>query len=49
MRKEKCITQDLFLLTKPEGCRPLGRPRRRWEVNMKADIKEAGCMCAVAI
>ena len=25
---------------KPEGKRPLGRPRRRWEVNIKMDLQE---------
>jgi hypothetical protein len=25
---------------KPEGSRPLGRPRRRWEVNNKMDLRE---------
>ena len=28
---------------KREGKRPLGRPRRRWEDNIKMDIKEVGC------
>ena len=28
---------------KPEGKRPLGRPRRRWEDNIKMDLKEMGC------
>jgi hypothetical protein len=28
---------------KPEGKRPLGRPRRRWEDNIKADLQEVGC------
>jgi hypothetical protein len=27
---------------KPEGRRPLGRPRRRWEDNIKMDIRETG-------
>ena len=27
---------------KPIGKRPLGRPRRRWEVNIKMDLKEIG-------
>jgi hypothetical protein len=27
---------------KPEGKRPLGRPRRRWEDNIKADLQEVG-------
>ena len=25
---------------KPEGKRPLGRPRRRWEYNIKMDLQE---------
>jgi hypothetical protein len=28
---------------KPEGKRSLGRPRRRWEDNIKADLQEVGC------
>ena len=28
---------------KPEGKRPLGRPRCRWEENIKMDIQEVGC------
>jgi len=27
----------------PEGRRPLGRPRRRWEDNIKIDLQEVGC------
>jgi hypothetical protein len=30
------------LVGKPEGKRPLGRPRRRWEDNIKMDLQEAG-------
>jgi hypothetical protein len=30
------------LLGKPAGKRPLGRPRRRWENNIKTDLQEAG-------
>jgi len=30
-------------LWKPEGKRPLGRPRRRWEDNIKMDLQEVGC------
>ena len=26
-----------------EGKRPLGRPRRRWEDNIKMDLQEVGC------
>jgi len=28
---------------KPEGIRPLGRPRSRWEDNIKMDLQEVGC------
>ena len=28
---------------KPEGKRPLGRSRRRWEDNIKVDLQEVGC------
>jgi hypothetical protein len=28
------------LVRKPEGKRPLGRPRRRWEYNIKADLQQ---------
>ena len=28
---------------KPEEKRPLGRPRRRWEDNVKTDLQEVGC------
>jgi len=31
------------LVRKPEGKRPLGRPRRRWEDNIKMDVPEVGC------
>ena len=30
------------LMGKPEGKRPLGRPRRRWEDNIKLDLREVG-------
>jgi hypothetical protein len=30
------------LVGKPEGRRPLVRPRRRWEDNIKIDLKEMG-------
>jgi len=32
-----------ILVGKPEGKRPLGRPRRRWEDNIKMDLQEVGC------
>jgi len=31
------------LMGKPEGKRPLGRPRFRWEDNIKMDLQEVGC------
>jgi hypothetical protein len=30
------------LVGKPEGKTPLGKPRCRWEVNMKMDLREVG-------
>jgi len=31
------------LVGKPEGKRPLGKARRRWEDNIKMDLQEGGC------
>ena len=33
------------LVEKPEGKIPLGRPRRRWEDNIKKDLQEVGGGC----
>jgi hypothetical protein len=33
------------LVGKPEGKRPLGRPRRRWEVGIRMDLREIGLGC----
>ena len=33
------------LVGKPEGKRPLGGPRRRWEDNIKMDLQEVGGDC----
>jgi hypothetical protein len=33
------------LAGKPEGKRPLERPRRRWDDNIKMDLKEVGGSC----
>ena len=33
------------LVGKPEGKRPLGRPRRRWNDNIKTDLQEVGGGC----
>jgi hypothetical protein len=37
--------RDLYrlLVGKPEGKRPLGIPRHRWEDNIKMDFQEVGC------
>ena len=37
--------QEMYrvLLGKPEGRRPLGRPRRRWVDNSRMDFQEVGC------
>ena len=41
-----CMGEDRgvhrVLVGKPEGRRPLGRPRRRWEDNIKMDLQEVG-------
>jgi hypothetical protein len=34
--------ESRILMGKPEGKRPLGRPRRRWVDNIKMDLKEIG-------
>jgi hypothetical protein len=34
-----------FLVGKTEGKRPLGRPRRRWQDNIKMDLQEVGGGC----
>jgi hypothetical protein len=37
---ERCAYRAL--VGKPEGRRPLGKSRRRWEDNIKMDLREAG-------
>ena len=39
----RCVHR--VLVGKPEGKRPLGRRRRRWEGNIKMDIQEVGGSC----
>jgi hypothetical protein len=34
-----------LLVGKPEGKRPLGRPRRRWIDNIKMDLVDIGWVC----
>jgi hypothetical protein len=31
------------MVGKPEGTRPLGKPRRRWENNIKMNLQDVGC------
>jgi hypothetical protein len=38
----KCRNAYRILVGKPEGKRPLGRPRRRWADNIKMDLREIG-------
>jgi hypothetical protein len=33
----------MVLVGKPEGKRPMGRTRRRWEDDTKMDLQEVGC------
>jgi hypothetical protein len=33
------------LVRKSEGKRPLGKPKRRWEDNIKMELQEVGCGC----
>jgi hypothetical protein len=40
MREDRGVHR--VLVWRPEGKRPLGRPRRRWEDNIKMDLKEVG-------
>ena len=41
-RMREGIIVYTVLVRKPEGKRPLGRPRRRWEDNIKMDLQEVG-------
>jgi hypothetical protein len=43
MGKERGVHR--VLVGKPEGKRPLGRPRSRWEDNIKMDLQEVGVAC----
>jgi len=40
MREDRGVHR--VLVGKPDGRRPLGRPRRRWEDNIKMDFQEVG-------
>jgi len=42
-----CMGEEMgvyrVLVGKPEGRRPLSRPRRRWADNIRTDLQEVGC------
>ena len=42
-RMEQFRNAYRVLVGKSEGRRPLGRPRARWEDNIKMDLREVGC------
>jgi len=42
MGEEKGVYR--VLVGKPEGRRPLGRPRHRWADNIRMDLQEVGCV-----
>ena len=42
-RMDESTNAYRVLVGKPEGKRPLGRPRCRWEDNIKMDFREVGC------
>ena len=42
MGEERAVYR--VLLGKPEGRRPLGRPRRRWAYNIRMNLQEVGCV-----
>jgi len=47
LKRQKLYTMEgrgvhRFLVGKPEGKRPTGRPRRRWEDNIKMELREVG-------
>jgi hypothetical protein len=41
MGERRCVYR--VLVGKSEGRRPLGRPRLRWEDNIKMDLQKVGC------
>ena len=43
MGERRCVYK--VLVGEPEGKRPLGRLRHRWEDNIKMNLQEVGCGC----
>ena len=44
-RMEEGRGVNKVLMGKPDGKRPLGRPRHRWQDNIKMDLQEVGRVC----
>ena len=44
-RMEEGKGVNKVLMGKPDGKRPLGRPRHRWQDNIKMDLQEVGRVC----
>jgi hypothetical protein len=42
---EMRFAYKIFIITKPEGKRPLRKPRRRYENNIRMDLKKIGWKC----
>jgi hypothetical protein len=47
VRMAERISAYRVLVGKPEGKRPLRKPRRRWKDNMKMNLQDVGCGCMV--
>ena len=43
MRMGEESVMYMYLVGKPEGRRPLGRPRRRWVENIRMELQEVSC------
>jgi len=44
MRERSCVWSYRVLVGRPEGKRPLGRPSRGWEDNIKLSLQKVGCV-----
>ena len=48
-RMEEGRSAFIILTGKPTGKRPLGRPRRRWEDNIRMDLEEIGINAVIGL
>ena len=48
-RMEECRSAFKIVISKPTGNRPLGRPRRRWEDNIRMDLEEIVTMRGIGL